>query len=118
MLKLIALLSAAIPLALFLRATFGARPTKLGAAWREAKKQVDLGITIFLAIIGCICVVAAARQRGVPLDVLDVGSPDTARLYTTKLVLSRPDQHVAWRGDACPKDSLALVDLIRGAGPH
>jgi 2-polyprenyl-6-methoxyphenol hydroxylase-like FAD-dependent oxidoreductase len=59
--------------------------------------------------------VAAARQRGVPLAVLDVDSPEMPGLYTTKLVLSRPDQHVAWRGDACPKDSLSLIDLIRGA---
>jgi len=61
MLKLIALLSAAIPLVLFVRAMIGARPTKLGAAWREARKQVDLGITIFLVIIGCIFAVALAR---------------------------------------------------------
>lgn len=60
--------------------------------------------------------VAAARQRRVPLAVVDVDSPQTPGLYTTKLVLSRPDQHVAWRGDACPKDSLSLIDLIRGAG--
>jgi len=61
MLKLIAILSAAIPLILFVRAMFGARPTKLGAAWREAKKQIDLGITIFLVIIGCVFVFAAAK---------------------------------------------------------
>ncbi len=54
MLKLIALLSAAIPLILFVRALLGRRPSKFGAAWREAKKQIDLGITIFLVIIGCI----------------------------------------------------------------
>jgi 2-polyprenyl-6-methoxyphenol hydroxylase-like FAD-dependent oxidoreductase len=59
--------------------------------------------------------VAAARQRRVPLAVLDVDSREAAELYTTKLVLSRPDQHVAWRGDACPEDPLALIDLIRGA---
>ena len=34
--------------------------------------------------------VAAARQRGVPLTVLDVDSPETPGLYTTKLVLSAP----------------------------
>jgi hypothetical protein len=33
----------------------------LGAAWREAKKQVDLGITIFLVIIGCIVFFATAK---------------------------------------------------------
>ena len=59
--------------------------------------------------------VGAAQKLQVPLAVLDVDSFETAGLYTAKLVLSRPDQHVAWRGDACPKDSLALIDLIRGA---
>jgi hypothetical protein len=61
MLKLIALLSAAIPVILFVRAMIGARPTKFGAAWREAKKQVDLGITIFLVIIGCIFIFAVGK---------------------------------------------------------
>jgi hypothetical protein len=61
MLKLIALLSAAIPIFLFVRAMLGRRPTKFGAAWREAKKQVDTGITIFLCIIGCIVVIALGR---------------------------------------------------------
>ncbi len=57
----------------------------------------------------------AARRRGVPLQVLDVRSREAAGLYRHKLVLSRPDQHVAWRGDAAPGDPLALVDRIRGA---
>jgi len=61
LLKLIAFLSAAIPLILFLRAMLGGRPTKLGAAMREFKKQVDLAITIFIGIIACIVVVALAN---------------------------------------------------------
>ena len=60
-LKIIALLSIAIPLILFLRKVFGARPTKLGAAWREAKKQIDLAIYIFIGIIGAIVAFAVAR---------------------------------------------------------
>ena len=38
-----------------------------------------------------------------------------SEVYRQKLVLSRPDQHVAWRGDAVPDNPLALVDKIRGA---
>ena len=57
----------------------------------------------------------AAAQRGVPLRVLDVVSREAATLYRHHLVLSRPDQHVAWRGDRLPADPLALVDRIRGA---
>jgi len=61
LLKLIALLSAVIPLVLFLRKMLGARPTKMGAAWREAKKQIDLAITIFICIVGAILVIALGR---------------------------------------------------------
>ena len=60
-LKLIALISAAIPLILFLRAVFGKRPSKLGAAMREAKKQIDLAIYIFIGIIGAIVVFAVGK---------------------------------------------------------
>jgi 2-polyprenyl-6-methoxyphenol hydroxylase-like FAD-dependent oxidoreductase len=59
--------------------------------------------------------IAAARRRGFPLTVLDVASKEAAIFYTTKLVLARPDQHVAWRGDNPPADSLGLVDQLRGA---
>jgi 2-polyprenyl-6-methoxyphenol hydroxylase-like FAD-dependent oxidoreductase len=57
----------------------------------------------------------AAAKRGVPLTVVDVDAQDAAALYPHKLVLARPDQHVAWRGDAVPDDPLALVDRVRGA---
>ena len=60
-LKLIALAAAAIPAFLFLRAMLGARPSKLGGAWREAKKQFDLAIYLFLGIIGAIIAFAAAK---------------------------------------------------------
>ncbi|WP_407176922.1 FAD-dependent oxidoreductase [Bradyrhizobium sp. STM 3562] len=61
--------------------------------------------------------VAAAAARNVPFAVLDVqaGDEDLKALYPQKLVLSRPDQHVAWRGDAPPAEPSALIDLIRGA---
>jgi hypothetical protein len=61
---------------------------------------------------------AAARKRAVPLQVLDVNSAEAAALYRHSLVLSRPDQHVAWRGNAVPTDPLALIDLVRGAHPN
>jgi hypothetical protein len=57
---------------------------------------------------------AAARDRGVPLKVLDVERPANATFYGGSLVLSRPDQHVAWRGDALPSDPLGLIDRVRG----
>ncbi len=59
-------------------------------------------------------VAAVAAQRGLPLTVIDVRSPEASVFYRHKLVLVRPDQHVAWRGDAEPADPLDLVDLVRG----
>jgi len=56
----------------------------------------------------------AARDRGLPLKVLDVERPATATFDGAR-VLSRPDQHVAWRGDSLPADPLALIDRVRGA---
>ncbi len=56
----------------------------------------------------------AASLRGVPFNVLDVVSRSAPGLYEHSLVLSRPDQHVAWRGGSCPADSLALIDKVRG----
>jgi hypothetical protein len=58
---------------------------------------------------------AAALRRALPLRVLDVETSAARDLYRHRLVLSRPDQHVAWRGEAAPVDSLALIDHIRGA---
>jgi hypothetical protein len=57
----------------------------------------------------------AAGNRGMPLKVLDIGRSTTAIYDGSGLVLSRPDQHVAWRGDALPADPPALIDRVRGA---
>jgi hypothetical protein len=59
--------------------------------------------------------VAAAAAVGVPLQVHRIASAEAARIYERRLVLVRPDGHVAWRGDSLP-DCAALVDTVRGAG--
>jgi hypothetical protein len=56
-----------------------------------------------------------AERRAVPLTVLDIDATTARGLYGHRLVLSRPDQHIAWRGDALPSDPLALIDRVRGA---
>jgi 2-polyprenyl-6-methoxyphenol hydroxylase-like FAD-dependent oxidoreductase len=58
---------------------------------------------------------AAANAKRLPLRVLDVRPPETVTSYDGKLVLSRPDQHVAWRGDDVPDDPAQLIDRVRGA---
>ena len=60
-------------------------------------------------------IVEAAAKRSVPLTVVDVKAPEACELYRLKLVLVRPDQHVAWRGDKEPADPLELIDIVRGA---
>jgi 2-polyprenyl-6-methoxyphenol hydroxylase-like FAD-dependent oxidoreductase len=57
----------------------------------------------------------AAQRRGVPLKVLDVRDANARRIYERDFVLVRPDQHVAWRGNAMPDDALAVIDRVRGA---
>ncbi len=58
---------------------------------------------------------AAARSAGVPLRLEDIDNADAAKAYERKLVLVRPDGHVAWRADAAPADCRALLDKVRGA---
>jgi hypothetical protein len=48
----------------------------------------------------------------VPVKVLRLDAP--AGLYHTKLVLVRPDQHIAWHGDTVA-DATSVIDRVRGA---
>jgi len=56
----------------------------------------------------------AAKARGVPFSVADIAEPAVADMYGARLVLVRPDGHVAWRGDATPRDAGKLIDRVRG----
>lgn len=60
-------------------------------------------------------VATAAARAGVPLEVVDVDHPGAAELYGRRLVLVRPDGHVAWRADTPPDDAGRLIDRVRGA---
>jgi 2-polyprenyl-6-methoxyphenol hydroxylase-like FAD-dependent oxidoreductase len=57
----------------------------------------------------------AAQAREVPITFTEIDHAEAAQLYERKLVLVRPDGHVAWRGDRAPDDPLAVIDCIRGA---
>jgi 2-polyprenyl-6-methoxyphenol hydroxylase-like FAD-dependent oxidoreductase len=58
---------------------------------------------------------AAASARRVPLAVLDVAATDRPAVHRHRLLIVRPDQHVAWRGDSLPADPAGLVERLRGA---
>ncbi|MBT4939272.1 MAG: 2-polyprenyl-6-methoxyphenol hydroxylase [Rhodospirillaceae bacterium] len=85
----------------------------------EEKSTLDLfgrGFTLlrFDPDVSVEALVAAAAERGVPLTVEDIDQANIAKIYDRKLVLIRPDDHVAWRDDACPADALAVIDTVRG----
>ena len=59
----------------------------------------------------------AAAEAGVPLAVVTLDLPEVLKAYERRLVLVRPDGHVAWRDDAEPQDARAVIDCVRGARP-
>ena len=56
----------------------------------------------------------AAEAAGMPLEIVDIRDGEIASLYERKLVLVRPDGHVAWRDDAPPADAGALMARVCG----
>jgi FAD binding domain len=59
--------------------------------------------------------IEAAERRRVPLTFARLDEPEVLTLYERRLVLVRPDGHVAWRDDRAPDHPLAVIDRIRGA---
>ena len=58
--------------------------------------------------------ITAAAERELPIRVVDVDEPAVLEAYQRRLVLVRPDGHVAWRADVPPDDALAVIDRVRG----
>jgi 2-polyprenyl-6-methoxyphenol hydroxylase-like FAD-dependent oxidoreductase len=56
----------------------------------------------------------AAARRGVPLASHAIDGPAVRAVYDRKLVLVRPDGHVAWRGDSLD-DADVLIARVTGA---
>jgi 2-polyprenyl-6-methoxyphenol hydroxylase-like FAD-dependent oxidoreductase len=52
---------------------------------------------------------AAAARVGVPLAVLHIAQPGLRGIFERNLLLVRPDQHIAWRGDEMPSDCDQIV---------
>lgn len=57
----------------------------------------------------------AAATRGVPLSVVSLDDAGVRDLYQRDLVLVRPDQYIAWRGNAEPADAGGLIAQLIGA---
>ena len=59
--------------------------------------------------------VAAAAERRVPMKVLALPDQRLRARYEKRFIVIRPDQHVAWRGDAFPADVHGLIARLTGA---
>jgi hypothetical protein len=59
----------------------------------------------------------AAAEAGVPLEIVALDAPEVLTAYECRLVLVRPDGHVAWRADSEPQNARAVIDCVRGARP-
>ena len=57
---------------------------------------------------------AAARSK-VPLTLLDVDRTKACYGFGEPLLMVRPDSHIAWRGQAAPREPDWLFDRLRGA---
>jgi hypothetical protein len=96
-------------------AAMGAMMTEAVTA-ADRLEQVGNGFTLLrFADVDVAPIVAAAADRKVALEVVDVRDDHARRLYQRDLVLIRPDQHVAWRDDTAPNDPGVLIDRVRGA---
>jgi 2-polyprenyl-6-methoxyphenol hydroxylase-like FAD-dependent oxidoreductase len=56
----------------------------------------------------------AAMALGLPLSVLNLASGEADPVYQQKLVIVRPDQYIAWRGDEPPDDAIGLLQFLAG----
>jgi len=59
-------------------------------------------------------IVRAAASAGIPLTVFSTTEAPVVHAYERRLVLVRPDGHVAWRGDAEPQDAQAVLARVTG----
>ncbi|MDP9114200.1 MAG: FAD-dependent monooxygenase [Acidobacteriota bacterium] len=62
---------------------------------------------------------AAAQRRGMPLRVVEFNDPECEGIYQAPMILVRPDQHVAWRGDSLDRNAAeAVVSRALGWAMH
>lgn len=63
--------------------------------------------------LDCRALQAIAEEKGIPLNILNLSEQiPTVLGYKTKMVLVRPDQHVAWRGDTLPENLGSYLSII------
>ncbi|WP_419961818.1 FAD-dependent monooxygenase [Psychrobacillus sp. BM2] len=58
--------------------------------------------------------VKVAEEKNIPLKIVTLNRPDLINVYERSLILVRPDQHVAWRGNVLPEDVSSLINTVCG----
>jgi len=83
---------------------------------RSLYDAMDKGFTLirFDPAVPVEPLLAAARERGIPMSLLDLPAQARPDCYSYALTLSRPDRHVCWRGDRVPADTATMMDRISG----
>lgn len=59
---------------------------------------------------------AAAEGLSIPLKVIEDSYAGGREAYGCRMILVRPDQFIAWTGDAGPSDAAALMRRVAGRG--
>jgi 2-polyprenyl-6-methoxyphenol hydroxylase-like FAD-dependent oxidoreductase len=90
---------------------------RLPHAWIDAQRSIydELGREFSIVTFGAVPdgFTAAAERAGVPLTIVDLTArPDLQPRYGAGLVLVRPDQHVAWRGDETSQAGTVLARAL------
>jgi hypothetical protein len=67
----------------------------------------DFTLLTFDTYIDTTPIEAAARQMGIPLKIVGIENEGARKLYEAEVVLIRPDQHIAWRGNSKEAGKLA-----------
>jgi len=56
----------------------------------------------------------SAKTEGVPLAVVRDTYDGGRQHYESRLILVRPDRHIAWAGDSTPDDAAEVMRQVTG----
>lgn len=77
---------------------------ELGAGYTLVIRDEDADVAAFMD---------AAARLGIPFA--EARETFDAPGYRHRFLISRPDQHVVWRGDRLPEDPASMLDVLRGS---
>lgn len=84
-------------------------------AWLHDRFGPDFTLVVHGELQSAAVFRVAAQRHGLPLTVIDISAePQVVALYDQPLVLVRPDQRIAWRGQDLPANLDALINRVRG----